>query len=60
MKFEVYADKRGEFRWRLKAANGKVLADSGESYTRRRRCVDAVARIKRALGVNGPFLWIAK
>lgn len=31
MKFEVYKDSAGEWRWRLKAANGKVLA-SGEGY----------------------------
>jgi uncharacterized protein YegP (UPF0339 family) len=26
------------WRWRLVAPNGKVLADSGEAYTRRRDC----------------------
>ena len=29
-----YKDKQGEWRWRLKARNGKVLADSGEGYKR--------------------------
>lgn len=33
---QVYRDMTGEFRWRLKAANGRTIADSGESYTRRR------------------------
>jgi uncharacterized protein len=40
-KFELYQDVRGEYRWRLKAANGKVVATS-EGYTReydaRRSC----------------------
>ena len=31
-KFEVYADKRGEFRFRLKATNGEVIAVSDEGY----------------------------
>jgi uncharacterized protein YegP (UPF0339 family) len=31
-KFELYKDARGEFRFRLKAANGEVIA-SGEGYT---------------------------
>jgi uncharacterized protein YegP (UPF0339 family) len=31
-KFEVYKDKAGEFRWRLKAANGAILATAGQSY----------------------------
>ncbi len=29
--FEVYADKAGKFRFRLKASNGQVIA-SGEAY----------------------------
>jgi uncharacterized protein YegP (UPF0339 family) len=29
--FEIYQDKRGEFRFRLKAGNGEIVA-SGESY----------------------------
>ena len=32
MKFEKYTDRRGEYRWRLKASNGKIIADSGEGY----------------------------
>jgi len=30
-KFEVYKDKKGEFRFRLKASNGETIA-TGESY----------------------------
>jgi uncharacterized protein YegP (UPF0339 family) len=32
LKFEVYKDKAGEFRWRLKAANGEILAVPGQGY----------------------------
>src|SRR5215212_678448 len=32
MKFELYKDKAGEFRWRLKAGNGAVLATGGQGY----------------------------
>ena len=32
LKFEVYQDRGGEFRWRLKAANGAVLATPGQGY----------------------------
>lgn len=35
MKFEVYRDKKGEYRWRLLASNRQIVADSGEGYTRR-------------------------
>ena len=30
--FEIYTDHEGFFRWRLVAANGKIVADSGEGY----------------------------
>ena len=32
-KFELYQDARGEYRWRLKSANGQVIATGGEGYT---------------------------
>jgi uncharacterized protein YegP (UPF0339 family) len=32
--FEIYRDHAHEWRWRLRSANGRVIADSGESYTR--------------------------
>lgn len=30
--FEVFQDSAGEWRWRLIAANGHIIADSGEGY----------------------------
>lgn len=32
--YRVYQDHAYAWRWRLVAANGQVIADSGESYTR--------------------------
>ena len=29
-KFEIYKDTKGEFRWRLKSANGQTIATGGE------------------------------
>ena len=43
MKFEVYRDKAGEYRWRLLASNGKLTADSGEGYTRHEDAHRAIA-----------------
>ena len=31
MFFEKYKDRRGEFRWKLKSRNGRIIA-TGESY----------------------------
>ena len=35
----VYKDDAGEFRWRLRAMNGKIVADSAEGYARRIDCL---------------------
>ena len=45
-KFEVYADKRGEFRFRLKAANGQIVA-VGEGYKAKASCFNGIDSIKR-------------
>ncbi len=37
-KWEIYADKRGEFRWRRKASNGKIVGSSCEGYTKKSDC----------------------
>ncbi len=31
-KFELYRDTANQWRWRLKAANGRIVGDSGEGY----------------------------
>ncbi|HUT62220.1 MAG TPA: DUF1508 domain-containing protein [Phycisphaerae bacterium] len=36
MKFQIYYDGAWKYRWRLKAANGRILADSGQGYKRKR------------------------
>lgn len=48
--FNIYKDEDAEWRWRLVAGNNETIADSGEGYTRRSSCVDAVKRIKRDAG----------
>ena len=45
-KFEVYADKRGEFRFRLKATNGQIIA-VGESYKAKASCLKGIASIRK-------------
>ncbi len=31
-KFELYRDRADQWRWRLKATNGRIVGDSGEGY----------------------------
>ncbi len=33
-KIEIFQDKAGEWRWHRQAANGEIIASSGEGYTR--------------------------
>ncbi len=48
MKFHIYKDSRNEYRWHLKAANGKVIADSGEGYSSKQACKDGIELVKKA------------
>ncbi len=45
-KFEVYQDKAGEFRFRLKATNGQVIA-TGEGYKTKASCLNGVESVKK-------------
>ena len=45
-KFEVYADKAGKTRFRLKAANGQVVA-VGEAYETKKAALAGVASVKK-------------
>ncbi len=45
-KFEVYQDKKGEWRFRLKAPNGEVIA-VGEGYSSKAACLNGIESIKK-------------
>ena len=45
-KFEMYVDKAGEFRFRLKATNGQIIAVS-EGYTSKAGCENGIASVKK-------------
>lgn len=45
-KFELYKDKSGEFRFRLKAGNGEVIL-TGESYVSKDGCKNGIASIRK-------------
>lgn len=46
MKFETYEDEKKEHRWRLKAANGQIVASSSEGYKNKADMEKAVDAIK--------------
>lgn len=45
-KFEVYTDKKGEYRFRLKAGNGQIIA-IGEGYKELKNCLNGVDSVKK-------------
>ena len=42
-KLEKFVDRSGGFRWRLRATNGKIIADSAEAYS-------SASALNRAVG----------
>ena len=46
MKQRIYKDAEHQWRWSLvDKANGKVLADSGQGYSRKADCTDAMEKV---------------
>ncbi|MXR40186.1 DUF1508 domain-containing protein [Halobaculum sp. WSA2] len=46
VRFETFEDAEGGHRWRLVAANGEAIADSGEGYSSRSKLTDAIERVQ--------------
>ncbi|WP_440953771.1 YegP family protein [Methanococcoides sp. FTZ1] len=46
LKFEIYADKSGKYRFRLKARNGEIIA-TGQSYSTKAACMNGIQSIKK-------------
>ena len=53
-KFEIYVDKAGEFRFRLKATNGQIIAVS-EGYTSMANCKKGIDSVKKN-AVDSPIV----
>ena len=45
-KFEIYKGKAGEYRFRLKAGNGEIIA-TGEGYSTKDACKKGIASVKK-------------
>ena len=45
-KFEIYKDKAGEFRFRLKASNGQNILGS-EGYSKKASCMNGVESVRK-------------
>jgi uncharacterized protein YegP (UPF0339 family) len=50
LRFDVYKDDKGEWRWTLKSRNGRITGDSGEGYKNKQDCIHGVNLIKEYAG----------
>lgn len=48
MRFELYRDAKGEWRWRLRARDGEIVAESGEGYVRREDCEHGIGLVRQS------------
>jgi uncharacterized protein len=48
MYYEIYKDASGQWRWRLWAANYRIIANSGEGYYNRTDCEHAISLVKQS------------
>jgi len=44
--FEIFQDKAGDYRWRLRHSNGNIIADSGEGYASKQKAKQGIQSVK--------------
>ncbi len=44
--FELYEDKAGQYRWRLRHENGNIIADSGEGYASKQKARQGIESVR--------------
>lgn len=50
--FWVYQDALRQWRWHLKAANGRKIADSGEGYLNQQDCLTSINLVAGSNGAS--------
>ncbi|MEO7118576.1 MAG: DUF1508 domain-containing protein [Candidatus Limnocylindrales bacterium] len=50
MKFELYQDASGGWRWRARATNGQLTASSGEAFASKSNAKRSIEAFKKAAG----------
>ncbi len=46
--YVLFKDDAGEWRWHLRAANGRIIADSGEGYRSKQDCLHGIALVQNS------------
>lgn len=53
---EFYSDASGEVRWRFKAANGRIVATSGEGYSSKSKANAGFESMRKGVEIPGEFV----
>lgn len=48
-RFELFRDRAEEWRWRLVASNGEIIADSAEGYVSKQGAERGIESVKRVV-----------
>jgi uncharacterized protein YegP (UPF0339 family) len=48
MWYQIYRDVINQWRWRLYAANNRIIANSGEGYWNKQDCLAAISLVKNS------------
>lgn len=46
MKYQIYKDQSGQWRWRLKSSNGRIIATASEAYVNKSDCLRSIDIMK--------------
>ena len=57
MHFEIYQDHNKQWRWRLRATNGRIIAVASESYIEKGDCEHGIELVKGS--ANAPVEQVA-
>jgi len=52
--FEIYKDKRGQFRYRMRAANSEIIM-SGQAYKSKASCKNGIASIRKNSKIDARY-----
>ena len=52
MGFEIYQDKGGGWRWRLRATNGQLLANGGEAFASKSNVIRSLESVRKAVAAS--------
>lgn len=52
--FDIYRDARKGWRWRIRARNGKIVADCAESYKTRRAALRGIRVVTQTVDIRDP------